>query len=193
MSCDICGSNKRAFLTELEGARVYVCEQCNPSKDGRVKFEKKVFTPRPKMQSKPNTEKKEFKPRKRFVKSFAPTRYKSFELADYDLVENYGGVLRKAREDKNITIEDMATKIREQPSYLIKIEQGKLKPNDKILLKLYDFLGVNLVRPTEQELADAVELANSDTNVEQKLRSAEAKPDDLFTSVTYNNKRKIVL
>jgi len=197
MSCDICGSNKKAYLTEIEGARLYVCDMCNPTRAGRIRIERKVFTPRPRpnfTRTNPigqnkgveNKEKRDFRPKKRFVKSFAPKRYKSFELNDYDLVENYGDVLKKAREEKKITIDDLAKNIREPVSFLIKIEQGKLKPNDKMLLKLYDYLGVNLVKSIDGEFEESAQDSKEQEEAENKIVEE-------FTSVTHNNKKKIVL
>ncbi len=183
MTCDICGSNRKAYLTNMEGAKLYVCDLCNPKREGRIKIERKIFTPKPKFTKLVKDKiKKEFKPIKRNTQNFAPKRYKSFELEDYDLIDDYGAVLRKAREDKNITLEDFAKKIRESASFLMKIEQGKLKPNDKILLKVYDFLGVNLVRNTDEDLD-----SKEDTKQEQEIKSV-----DQFTEVTFNNKKKIV-
>jgi len=42
MPCEICGKETRVQLTNIKGAKLYVCMDCNPTGDGVVKrvFEK---------------------------------------------------------------------------------------------------------------------------------------------------------
>jgi|GEM_PF-3369578 len=194
MQCDICGRQVRAYLTNMEGATLYVCDECNPSKEGRVKREFKDFrkfdkkpvdksqTSLPRLIDRLNQKQKFFNKR---PKTFAPRRYSGFQADDYDLIDNYGEVLRKAREEKGIKLEDFAKQIKEQASFLLKIEQGKLKPNDRIILKVHDVLNINLAKTVEEEPNEA----GSESSQEKE----EAKQVEPFTEISVNNKRKIVL
>jgi putative transcription factor len=192
MQCDICGQNKRVLLTELEGARIYVCSDCNPSGKGIVKREFKPNNFQNRSTSPtankvigyvPNAQHKE--PKHFFKKTFTnkPKKAGLFSKDDYDLVENYGDLVRKAREGKGLTIEDLAKNMKEQTSYLQKIEQGKLKPNDAVVFKIYGFLGLNLIKGNEEE----------PTKKEYKENDVvEHKHVEAFKEIMVNKKRKLV-
>jgi uncharacterized protein (TIGR00270 family) len=190
MPCDICGQEKRVFLANIEGARLYVCWDCNPSGEGRIKFERKPqYVNRVENKTSPqNPFKRTFNNNKPFVKKkFTRKQEVAFQMEGYELIENYGKAIRTAREAKKMSLQDLAKKISEGESYLHGIEQERLKPNAGILLKLNESLGINLVRliqedPEVQEFAKTVK--------EKKPEIKEATP---FREVMMNNKRKLIL
>jgi len=55
-----------------------------------------------------------------------------------------GKVLQQARQAKEWTQKDLATKINEKPQVVIEYEQGKAIPNQQILAKMERALGVKL-------------------------------------------------
>ena len=183
MPCEICGrENVKVYLTNIDGAKLWVCSDCNPSGEGRIKFERKKKI----IKTKPDIKKdikKEFKQRKKH-KKHNYHRKSFFEMEDYDLIENYGNVLKKAREDKKLTLEEFAKKIKESASYLQKIEHNRLKPNDRVLLKIYDFLGINLLKLDNEENIE--EQRNTD------VKENNTKNTEIFTEMLKNNKRKIM-
>ena len=189
MPCDICGKETRVQFTNIEGARLYVCRDCNPTGEGIIERKRQDFRKVNRPFRKPMSllEKKKIDDEKKstFTQRKPQRNYRKFKQFDSDLklVENYNQVFRKAREDKNLSMEDLAKKMRESESFLHKIEQGKLKPNDRVLLKIYDFLGVTLVKGEEDEEAKTA-------NVKQPEK--EIKREEPFTVITVNNKRKIV-
>lgn len=141
MQCDICGKETKVFLTDMEGAKLYVCELCNPSGEG------KISRPRPSYNnntgSRPtNTN---FKPKTSFVPQFKMRKQEPFDLSNYDLVENYAEQIKALREAKHKTFEEFAKDLFVTASYLQNVENDKLKPSAGLLLKLYEKYGLLLV------------------------------------------------
>ena len=81
------------------------------------------------------------------------------------IVEDYADKIKKARERKTITQEDLAKSIAEKESVIHQLESGKLKPNFKLAHKLEVFLGVNLVDKVETKLRKEKNIDFKDTNV----------------------------
>ena len=68
------------------------------------------------------------------------------------VVEDFAEKIKKARERKELTQEDLAKSIAEKESVVHQLESGKLKPNFKLAHKLEVFLGINLVDKVETKL-----------------------------------------
>ena len=66
--------------------------------------------------------------------------------------ENFAEKIKKARERKEITQEDLAKFIAEKESVIHQLESGKLKPNFKLAHKLEVFLNISLVDKVETKL-----------------------------------------
>lgn len=130
MQCDICGKTTRVFLTEMEGAKIYVCSLCNPSGQG------KIIRPR---NDKPNFIKRDYVPK------FKMRKQEPFDLSNYDLVENYAEQIKNLREAQKKTYDEFSKDLYVTASYLQKIENDKLKPSAGMLLKLYERYGLLLV------------------------------------------------
>ena len=80
-------------------------------------------------------------------------RYEDIEPEEYDLVSNYGSVVRRAREKKGLDHASLASKISEKKSILTSVEAGNMKPNEKLIKKLENSLGIKLVEKVEVESA----------------------------------------
>jgi len=61
-----------------------------------------------------------------------------------ELVEDFGGRVRKAREAKRVTLEDLARAVNEKKSLLAKIESGSFFPDPTVTAKLEAALGIKL-------------------------------------------------
>jgi uncharacterized protein (TIGR00270 family) len=205
MQCDICGKETSVFLTEMEGARIYVCRACNPKGEGRIARTPRTFTPRP-----------NFTPR---TAPRLPKDYQDpFDLTNYELVEDYTKKIVALREEKKLTIEDFAKSVYIPVSYMQKVEQGKLKPSSRLLLKIYEKYGLLLIdklpdmdKPIFRKhivKKDFSERKNNfkrdfknENNFERRekfegskviYKPEESKEKELVTE-EYNNKKKIVL
>jgi len=213
MQCDICGKETRVFLTDMEGAKLYVCSLCNPSGEG------KIFRPRPQEGTRPQFFKKTFAPK------FVMRKQEPFDLNNYDLVENYAEQIKNLREANKKTFEEFAKDLYVTASYLQKVEQDKLKPSAGLLLKLYEKYGLLLVnkipgreapelpkkkfefkprpkfeprnfdKPRFERSKDSFAGQKEEKFVGSKEIYApeEQHRDQIYASVEHNNKKKIIL
>ena len=78
------------------------------------------------------------------------TRYKDISSDEKVLVSNYGDVVRKARESKGLDHVSLAMKISEKKSIITSVESGNMKPNEKLIKKLENFLKINLMEDVEE-------------------------------------------
>lgn len=149
MQCDICGKETRVFLADLEGAEVHVCSNCNPTGEGKKRT----------VYNSPETKSK-FGPQK-FVRQQAPVfrerKEEPFDLTNYEIVQNYAELIKQEREKRKLTIEDFARELRTQSSFSHSVEQGKLKPNNNLLLKLFEKFGLVLVQKKENTINEKPE------------------------------------
>jgi len=70
---------------------------------------------------------------------------------EYDIVDDFGERVRKAREAKGWTVTQLAEKIKEPENVIRRIEQGKLRPTIELAKKLEEALGVKLLIPLTEE------------------------------------------
>lgn len=140
MQCEICGSETgKLTLIELEGSRLLVCPSCSSS--GKI-IEDDFFKEEEKKQVKARVimQRKEQK----------PFSAKKFDLG-LDLVDDYGLRVRKARNAKKLTREELAKKLFEKASIIEKIEKHSMKPSDKLIEKFEKFFDISL----KEESAEA--------------------------------------
>ncbi len=115
-ACSICGASRERLVSSvIEGAVIIVCEEC-------AKFGKIVSGPRI-VKEKPMTGKIE-----------------EIEFVE----EGYNDKVRRARERKKLTQEELAKNLAEKESTIHGVESGKLKPDLKLARKLEVFLGIDI-------------------------------------------------
>jgi len=78
------------------------------------------------------------------------TRYKDISSEDKVLITNYGSVVRKAREKRGLDHNALALKISEKKSIVTSVESGNIRPNEKLVRKLENFLKINLMEDVEE-------------------------------------------
>ncbi len=66
-------------------------------------------------------------------------------IESYTLIENYGLLVKSARERMGLSPEELGVKLGEKASVIRKIEQGKLKPDNVLAKKLEHFLKIKLL------------------------------------------------
>jgi len=87
---------------------------------------------------------------------------------EYDVVDDFGERVRKAREAKGWTITQLAEKIKEPENVIRRIEQGKLRPTIELAKKLEEVLGVKLLIPlTEESYKNEQATTAANTKVEK--------------------------
>ncbi len=66
-----------------------------------------------------------------------------------ELVPNWFEVIRKAREKKGLTREELGFKVGEKTNTIAKIEKGELRPSDEVAHKLEKLLSITLFEEIE--------------------------------------------
>lgn len=130
MQCELCGKDYKGCRAALvDGAKMMLCPDC--IRHGEcVKEVPKVPA---------NVER--FVTRR--IRKPAPKDvYKDMEK---DLVSNWPELVKKAREKKGLTREGLGFKIGERTVTISKIENGDLRPSDKMIAKLEKELGISLL------------------------------------------------
>ena len=136
MQCEVCGHQifGTPFRAIIEGAHMTVCSKC--SKLGSGCWEPETQQP-----------KKVGTPRNHPIQYLAKRKQRQTVPETLELVENFGQLVRQAREDLGLSHEDLGRKIRERVSVLRKIESGKLVPDLGLAEKLEHILKIKLRVP----------------------------------------------
>ncbi|MCX8161454.1 MAG: multiprotein bridging factor aMBF1, partial [Candidatus Bathyarchaeota archaeon] len=143
--CELCGRMvSRAMKIEVEGATVEVCGECASKAKARVirEIKRDSATVKPKLRT--NLERDDI----------------SMELESKILRQDYGRIIREARERCGLRIEDLARIIGEKSSVIQRIEAGKLKPDLELASKLEKILKISLFEATSSytfKVADSSE------------------------------------
>jgi putative transcription factor len=114
MLCEICGERKAVARVKLDGVEFAVCPKCTHF--GTVLVERRV----------------------------AQKRTERVERDVEDIVPDYAGRIRKARENLGMNLEELAKTLMEKKTVLAKVERGKMLPNAKLVKKLEKFLGITI-------------------------------------------------
>ncbi len=124
MYCEVCGSEIRGQprLVFIERTEMKVCNRCR--KFAEQSRGVKGLKPLPKRPSKP-------KP-------------KVVSKKEYELIENYGTIIKKAREKRDWTQEDLSKRVNEKSSVIARIETEKMTPNEDLLKKIERLLEINI-------------------------------------------------
>ncbi len=120
--CEICGKKTESlYIIDVEGAELTTCSSCAEGKNiiEIMEDEKKNNT--------------------KMHKSSEKIQEESIEIID-----DYGVVIRNAREKIGIPIKVLAEMINEKESMLNRVEHGKMLPSDKLIDKLEKNLGIKL-------------------------------------------------
>ena len=136
MNCEICGKpiEGKPIRTKIDGSVLEVCKEC--SKFGRVQKD----TP---LERKFVSRNKKGNPQKR-PQARQNVQRRREEPMD-ELVEDYNVIIRKARESKGWTREELGAKMYEKVSVINRIESGKMEPDIKLAKKFEKTLNITLI------------------------------------------------
>lgn len=149
MRCEICGQpieEGKSKRTKIDGSVMEVCPDC--SKFGVIQKEP------PKPKNIKNNGKKDGV--SGFNKNSRPSRpMYSLDEPTEELVEDFQSIVRKARENKGFSREELGEKIYEKVSVINRIESGKMVPDIKLAKKLEKALNIILIEKiSNMELED---------------------------------------
>ncbi len=135
MECEICGRPIRGkgFKILVEGSEMTVCEDC-----------KNYGIEKPKV-----SQKKSFAPRPIISKPANRPRDLSIDLGE-ELVENFHIIIRRERERRGWSQEDLAKKIQEKVSLIKKIENAEITPEPEVIEKLERVFDIKLRERVEE-------------------------------------------
>jgi putative transcription factor len=121
--CELCGKpiSDTVYIVEVEGVNLRVCSKCSQRKH----VIQKISLNQPKIIREPirSQEKKE---------------------DDVELVNHFGNVIKNARENEKLPLKVLAEMIKEQESYIKRIEEEKTVPPQNIIEKLERALNIKL-------------------------------------------------
>lgn len=137
MQCEICGSETtdKPVKVTLEGATLNVCGKCSHYGKPTDKWSP--------VSRKMSPTGKSFSPRK-------PSRTK-FDRTEDEINQDYAEIIKNARESQHLTIEQLASKIKEKVMLLRKIERDELVPEDNLRKKLESELHIKLTEKYSSE------------------------------------------
>ena len=130
MQCEICGNDSlNCFRVNFEGSELIACEDC-------AKYGTKIES-----LSKLNIEKK-----KSFAERIFPKKVpeKPRERIEYELVADFGKIIRKEREKRELKIDELAKFLYIKASELNRIEAQSLKPNNALIKKIEKELEISI-------------------------------------------------
>ncbi len=124
--CDICGrSTPIAYVVEIEGARMSLCEKCAKGKAPlQVLGEEKM------------------RPVNRHAPAAGPE--------EKEMVQDYGKRIRSAREAMGMPAKVLAERINEKESTLIRVENQRMLPDETLRKKLEKELGIKLMEQVQK-------------------------------------------
>ena len=130
--CEICGRDaEELFEVNVEGATMLACAKCARGKGVLHRFggeERKRAASAPSGQM---------------------ARRAEPDKVEEELVEDYGEVVRRAREALGLPLRVLAERINETESSLARVERSRLPPSDKTRMKLEKELGIRLTAKRE--------------------------------------------
>jgi putative transcription factor len=140
MQCDMCGKEAPLFKTDVEGGILNVCQACS-------KFGKVISVVR---------EVSEIKAARQLERQVIKK-----EIVQV-IVDDYGELIKKAREKRGLKQEELAKMLAEKESKIQKLESGQFEPSIDLARKLEKALKITLVEQHE-EAHDKQYKAASDT------------------------------
>ena len=115
MECELCG-RRATKKGKLDGAIVNVCSNCQDYCEKIIEIKEA--------------------PVKREIKH---------EIQEISLDPRFSEKIKKARESRNLTRETLSKQIQEKESIIIRLEQNKMRPTERIARKLEKALNIKIL------------------------------------------------
>jgi putative transcription factor len=129
----MCGAKEGIYKAKIEGSLLNVCQGC-------TKFGKVISAIQPpKLPEKAKHE--------RQILTQSSPAISQNEITEV-FVENYHEIIKRRREELNLTQEEFAKKINEKESIIHKLETGSFEPNMVLARKIEKFLKIHLIEQT---------------------------------------------
>ncbi len=133
MECEICGKQiRRGYKIIVEGTEMTVCEDC-----------KSLGVEKPKVPQRRTIN-------KTISRNISRPKVRTEINFGDELVEDYHIIIRRERERRGWSQEELAKRIQEKVSLLRKIENAEITPEPDVIEKLERVLGVKLRESVEE-------------------------------------------
>ena len=163
MLCEMCGTESASLETrKVSGSVLRLCSSCGEM-GSQTSFRESIGHRAYVAQALEKRKQRE--------------RYEDIEPDEYVLVSNYGSMVRRAREKKGLDHASLASKISEKKSILTSVEAGNMKPNEKLIKKLENSLGIKLVEKVEVESAPSSNQSSKALTMGDLLKQAMDKKE----------------
>ncbi len=136
MQCDVCGCDIKGkpYHVIIEGAKLTVCAKCARLGSAEWKPEEETMRFTPKLT-------RQIRPRRTGMK------WKDVIPEEITVIENYGSIIRRARQSLGLSQEDLGRRINEKASVIKKLEGEKIMPDERLARKIEHALGIKLLVP----------------------------------------------
>jgi putative transcription factor len=94
--------------------------------------------------------------------SFARKKKPSVKEKATEIIEEYGIAIRRAREKKGLTQEELGKLINEKMSVITRLESERMSPNEKLARKLEKTLNSKLLQEVKDEKVEGLGISTGD-------------------------------
>jgi len=146
MRCEVCGREITGAPQRkiIEGAKLTVCYKCAAFGAGDWSDKPAITS----IQGKPVITNVQ-KPKIVAERSPRPNDVESIEQMEF--TENYGAQIRKARQRLGLSEKELAMKMQEKDSVIKKLEKEDIVPDTKLLQKIKQYLGLDLIEKPDKQ------------------------------------------
>ncbi|MCS7097544.1 MAG: multiprotein bridging factor aMBF1 [Candidatus Methanomethyliaceae archaeon] len=131
MNCEICGQKiSKLVKIEIDKSILTVCSKC--SRFGTIVRKEKA------------------------VKSLKIPKPPRIQDEEEELIENFGEIIKKRREELGISREEFAKKLGEKESVIRRIESEEMYPSRDLLLKIERLLKISLRMKVEKVIEEKI-------------------------------------
>jgi putative transcription factor len=170
MRCEVCGREilGQPYRRVIEGAKLTVCSRC-------AVFGTSDWTPgKP---TPPRAPSQQAAPAPVRQVQRRPPRDDVAAVEQFELVENYGATIRKARQRHGFTEKDLAMRMQEKESVVKKLEKQELTPDNRLIAKIKKHLGVDIVERAETTKAQILAKPTGEKTIGDLMRLETDKED----------------
>ena len=140
MQCELCGRDcNDCRSSSVDGVKMMLCPGCMKHGTGLSEVSR-VTT--------------DFSQKAIFNRVRKPREKDIYKNMDKELISGWNNLIRKAREKKGLTREELGFRIGERTITISKIENGDLRPSDKMIAKLEKELGISLLEEVKKVTTD---------------------------------------
>ena len=143
-TCEVCGREVRAVNEiALEGAKLLACSRCAKLGEPVRRPTTRPYTSKPRTALHPSS------PPSHQIPSYRRKTKPRYSPRELVAVEDFRHLIRKAREHRDMSQQDVARKLNERASVIAKLESGKMTPTIKIARKLERLFNLTLLEEAE--------------------------------------------